>query len=76
MEKFEKLVIRIKEKLGDKKVGIIYFAILAIITLFFMNILKGYKIERQEREDSYNKALYNFIGDISNIKFIYGGASK
>lgn len=68
MEKFEKLVIRIKEKLGDKKVGIIYFAILAIITLFFMNILKGYKIERQEREDSYNKALYNFIGDISNIK--------
>lgn len=68
MEKFEKLVIKIKEKLGEKKVGIIYFAILAIISLFFMNILKGYKIERQETEDSYNKALYNFIGDISNIK--------
>ena len=68
MEKFEKLVIKIKKKLGEKKVGIIYFAVLAIISLIFMNILKGYKIERQETEDSYNKALYNFIGDISNIK--------
>lgn len=64
----EEKIIEIKRKLGEKKVGIIYFAILAIVTLFFMNILKGYKIERQETEDSYNKSLYNFIGDISNIK--------
>ena len=64
----EEKIIQIKRKLGEKKIGIIYFAILAITSLFFMNIIKEYKIERQETEDSYNKALYNFIGDISNIK--------
>ena len=39
MEKFEKLVIKIKKKLGEKKVGIIYFAVLAIVSLILMNIV-------------------------------------
>lgn len=64
----EEKIIEIKRKLGEKKVGIIYFAILCIITLFFMNILKEYKVEKQQVEDSYNKSLYNFIGDINNIE--------
>ena len=68
LEKFEKKIIEIKNKIGKKNTGIILFSLLCIIALFSMIILKRFKIEKQEVQDSYNRAMYDFVSDINNIE--------
>ena len=68
LEKFEKKVIEIKNRIGRKNTGIILFALVCIIVLFSMILLKNFKIEKQEVQDSYNRAMYDFVSDINNIE--------
>ena len=68
LEKFEKKIIEIKNKIGKKNTGIILFSLLCIIALFSMILLKRFKIEKQEVQDSYNRAMYDFVSDINNIE--------
>lgn len=68
LEKFEKKVIEIKKKLGEKNLGIIFFAIVCIIVLFFMILLKKFKAEKQEVQDGYNRAMYDFVSNVNNIE--------
>ena len=68
LEKFEKKVIQIKKKLGEKNIGIIFFAMVCIITLGFMIFLKRYKIQKQEVQDGYNKSMYDFVANVNNIE--------
>lgn len=68
LERFEKKIIEIKNKIGKKNTGIILFSLLCIIALFSMILLKRFKIEKQEVQDSYNRAMYDFVSDINNIE--------
>ena len=68
LEKFEKKVIEIKNRIGRKNTGIILFSLVCIIVLFSMILLKNFKIEKQEVQDSYNRAMYDFVSDINNIE--------
>lgn len=68
LEKFEKKIIEIKNKIGKKNTGIILFSLVCIIALFSMILLKRFKIEKQEVQDSYNRAMYDFVSDINNIE--------
>lgn len=68
LEKFEKKIIEIKNKIGRKNTGIILFSFVCIIVLFSMILLKRFKIEKQEVQDSYNRAMYDFVSDVNNIE--------
>ena len=68
LERFEKKIIEIKNKIGRKNTGIILFSLVCIIALFSMILLKRFKIEKQEVQDSYNRAMYDFVSDINNIE--------
>lgn len=68
LEKFEKKVIQIKKRLGEKNLGIIFFAMVCIITLGFMIFLKRFKIQKQEVQDGYNKSMYDFVANVNNIE--------
>lgn len=68
LEKFEKKVIQLKKKLGEKNLGIIFFSIVCIIALGFMLFLKRYKIQKQEVQDGYNKSMYDFVANVNNIE--------
>lgn len=68
LEKFEKKIIEIKNKIGKKNTGIILFSLVCIIVLFSMILLKRFKIEKQEVQDSYNRAMYDFVSDVNNIE--------
>ena len=46
LEKFEKKIIEIKNKIGRKNTGIILFSFVCIIVLFSMILLKRFKIEK------------------------------
>ncbi|MBO5478105.1 MAG: germination protein YpeB [Clostridia bacterium] len=67
-EKFEKKIIEIKRKFGEKKLGITFFSIFCIIILFSMMLLKQYKIEKQSVQDGYNRSMYDFVADVNNIE--------
>lgn len=68
LEKFEKKVLEIKKKLGAKNVGIIFFSIVCLIVLGAMILLKRYKVQKQEVQDGYNRALYDFVANVNNVE--------
>lgn len=67
-EKFEKKILEIKRKLGEKKLGITFFSIFCIIILFSMVLLKKFKIEKQTVQDGYNRSMYDFVADVNNVE--------
>lgn len=67
-EKFEKKILEIKRKLGEKKLGITFFSMFCIIILFSMILLKQYKIEKQAVQDGYNRTMYDFVADVNNVE--------
>ncbi|MGN1013274.1 MAG: PepSY1/2 domain-containing protein [Clostridia bacterium] len=68
LDKFEKKVAQIKRKLGEKNIGIILFAIVCIIVLGMMILLKRFKIQKQEVQDGYNRAVYDFVANVNNVE--------
>ena len=68
LDKFEKYINNLKEKLGSRKIGVIFFSIFCILALFFMITLKRFKIEKQTVQDGYNRSMYDFIANINNVE--------
>lgn len=68
LDKFEKKVAQIKRKLGEKNTGIILFGIVCIIVLGMMILLKRFKIQKQEVQDGYNRAMYDFVANVNNVE--------
>lgn len=68
MNKFEKKIIDVKNKIGQKNLGIIYFSIFCIVGIIAMMQVKQYKIQNQKIQDSYNRAMYDFVSDTNNIE--------
>ena len=67
-EKFEKKILDIKRKLGEKKLGILFFSFFCIIILFTMILLKWFKVEKQLVQDGYNRSMYDFVSDVNNVE--------
>lgn len=68
LDKFEKYINNLKEKLGSRKIGVIFFSIFCILALFFMITLKRFKIEKQTVQDGYNRSMYDFVANINNVE--------
>lgn len=68
LEKFEKKIIEFKKKMGEKKLGILFFSIFCIIIFGTMILLKRFKIEKQNVQDGYNRSLYDFVANVNNVE--------
>lgn len=68
MEKLEKSIIKIKKKIGEHVLALIYFSIFSIVAIIAMAELKIYKIQKQKIQDSYNRAFYDLVSDMNNIE--------
>ena len=68
LDKFEKSITNIKNKLGQKKMGIIYFSTFAIIIFLSLIMLKQFKIEKQYVQDGYNRSMYDFVANVNNVE--------
>ncbi len=65
---FENIVLKIKNKIGRKNLAIINLVLITTVIMLSMMLLKEYKIQKQEVQDEYNRALYDFVSDVNNIK--------
>ncbi len=65
---FENIVLKIKNKIGRRNLAIINLIIITTVIMLSMMLLKEYKIQKQEVQDEYNRALYDFVSDVNNIK--------
>ena len=68
IEKFEKKIDDIKEKINKKVLYVAIFVIFGFVFLFAMEMTNNFKRQKQERENEYNKSMYEAIGYIKNIK--------
>ena len=68
IEKFEKKIDDIKEKINKKVLYVATFVIFGFVFLFAMEMTNNFKRQKQERENEYNKSMYEAIGYIKNIK--------
>lgn len=67
MEKFEKWIINIKQKLGNKTTSIAMFCIFGIVVLLLMNYINVYGRTKNGINDIYNKTMYEIVTDLNNL---------
>ena len=67
IEKFEKWVIKIKEKTNPKYFGVFMFAVFGAITLALMNYINVFGREKGKSTDTNNRAMYEIITNVNNI---------
>ena len=68
MEKFEKKIIWLKNKINKKVMAIIIFAVVGALIIFALDMTNNYKRQKQITEDAYNKALYEMVGYVNNTQ--------
>ncbi len=68
MNKIEQQVENIRKKIGEKNLALISFAIVCVIITGLMMLLKEFKIQKQEVQSGYNRALYDFVSSVNNVK--------
>lgn len=68
MNKIEQKVEEVRKKIGEKNLALISFAIVCIIITGLMMLLKEFKIQKQEVQSGYNRALYDFVSNVNNVK--------
>lgn len=68
MDKFEKKINEIKNRVNKKVVGVIAFMIFGIICIFSMEMANNFKRQKQQVENDYNKAMYQAVGYIKNVE--------
>ncbi len=68
MEKFEKFINNIKEKINKKALGVAIFMVFAAISIFAMEMTNNFKRQKQQMQDEYNKAMYEMVGYINNVE--------
>lgn len=68
IDKFEKKVNEIKEKIDKKFFGIFLFMVFGAMTMFAMNMLNSFKIEKQAVQDEYNKYMYQVVSYVNNVE--------
>lgn len=68
LEKFEIKVKGLKERLGEKRIAVIFFCIFGITMLFGLQMANVYGRSRQTNADTNNRTLYNMIGNVKNAE--------
>lgn len=66
-EKFEKMILRIKEKINPKLIAVGAFCVFGITMIYGMQMANMFKREKQKAQDSYNKAMYEIISYAQNV---------
>lgn len=67
LEKFEKMVLRIKKRIHPKAMAVTAFVIFGITMLYGMQMANMFKREKQKAEDEYNKAMYQLVAYAENV---------
>lgn len=67
IEKFEKMILRIKKRTNPKLVGVVAFCIFGITMIYGMQMANMFKREKQKAQDSYNKAMYELVSYAQNV---------
>lgn len=68
IEKFEEKVNDIKRKVDKKFFGIFLFMCFGAMTMFAMNMLNSFKIQKQAVQDEYNKYMYQVVSYVNNVE--------
>lgn len=67
VEKFEKWVIKVKQKLGTKVISVTMFCIFGMVILILMNYINVYGRNKGNINDIYNKTMYEIVTDVNNL---------
>lgn len=67
--KFEKNIEKVKEKINPKWLSVAIFVIFAAITFFAVEMTNNYKRQKSQVQNEYNKAMYEMVGYIQNVKY-------
>lgn len=68
IEKFEKKVNELKEKINKKALGVGVFMVFGALSIFGVEMTNNFKRQKQASEDEYNRAMYEMVGYISNVE--------
>lgn len=68
IEKFEKKVIELKERVDKKFFGVFLFMLFGAMTIFASTMLNNYKIQKQTVQDEYNKDMYQVVSYVNNVE--------
>ncbi|MCX8074941.1 MAG: germination protein YpeB [Clostridia bacterium] len=68
IEKFENKFNELKEKINPKVLGVATFMIFGAVLLFGMDMTNNFKRQKQQTEDSYNRAMYEMVGYVKNVE--------
>ena len=68
IERFEKGVIKLKNKINKKVLSISIFVIFGFFLVFGAYMINVYKTEKQKINDEYNRAMYEMVGYISSVE--------
>lgn len=68
LEKFEKKVNELKEKVDKKAFGVFLFMLFGAMTIFACNMLNSFKIQKQMVQDEYNKYMYQVVSYVNNVE--------
>ncbi len=68
IEKFEKKVNELKQKINKKALGVGVFMVFGALSIFGVEMTNNFKRQKQASEDEYNRAMYEMVGYISNVE--------
>ena len=68
IEKFEKKVNDIKNKINKKALAVIIFMIFGAFSIYAVEMTNQFKRQKQATQDEYNRAMYDMVGYISNVE--------
>lgn len=68
IEKFEKKVNELKQKINKKVLAVAIFMVFGALSIFGVEMTNNFKRQKQASEDEYNRAMYEMVGYISNVE--------
>ena len=68
IEKFEKKVNEIKEKIDKRICGVFLYMCFSAMTMFAFTMTNNFKIQKQLVQDEYNKSMYQVVSYMNNVE--------
>lgn len=68
LDRFEKNINKIKEKINKKALAVIIFCIFGFVIITTIELIKNLKLEEQKIQDEYNKSMYEAVSYINNLE--------
>lgn len=67
LDKFEKWVIKIKNKIDPKVLSVGVFCVFGLLILLLMNCINMYGRKENNVNDTYNKTMYEIVTNVNNM---------